>query len=309
MLRSFLVVAEELHFSRAAGRLFVAQQALSREISRLEDRIGKPLFTRTTRQVTLTAAGAELLTYAQQLVALHDKALHALRGEPAPLVIDVVGGGLTPGLVIADARERVRGVEFFAQERHGPGDPASAVRTNEVDVAFGRWTVAGARAAGLRHRLVRLEPLVVLVPDGHPLAGQPEIPLEGLRGSGVCVRSGAQVTQDWDDAIHQLLGPLGVDPADAHPRVHGADELAHHLRLRDAPILVLSSQADVDGAVRRPVVRPIPLYPWAMVWRADLDHAGLRALNEAVDALAAAHRWTHRPDDAWLPAPEAAAAG
>ena len=173
MLRSFLVVAEELHFSRAAGRLFVAQQALSREISRLEDRIGKPLFTRTTRQVTLTAAGAELLTYAQQLVALHDKALHALRGEPAPLVIDVVGGGLTPGLVIADARERVRGVEFFAQERHGPGDPASAVRTNEVDVAFGRWTVAGARAAGLRHRLVRLEPLVVLVPDGHPLAGRP----------------------------------------------------------------------------------------------------------------------------------------
>ena len=72
---------------------------------------------------------------------------------------------------------------------------------------------------------------------------------------------------------------------------------------------MLSSQADVDGAVRRPVVRPIPLYPWAMVWRADLDHAGLRALNEAVDALAAAHRWTHRPDDAWLPAPEAAAAG
>ena len=63
-------------------------------------------------------------------------------------------------------------LEFFARERHGPGDPASAVRANEVDVAFGRWTDAGARAAGLRHRLVRLEPLVGLVPDGHPPAGR-----------------------------------------------------------------------------------------------------------------------------------------
>jgi len=310
MLRSFVVVAEELHFSRAAQRLYVAQQALSREIQRLEDRVGRPLFTRTTRQVTLTPAGQELLGYARRLLALHDKALHALRGEAEPLLVDVVGPGLTPSLVLAEARGRVSDVEFFARERQGlDGAVATlsgqAERTGRIDVAFGRWTASGARAAGLRHRPVRLEPVTVLLPEGHPLATRAEIPLAELEGSGVCFRAGDHVTQDWDDAMHQLLGPLGIDPALAHPPVHGADELAHHLHLRDAPILTMSTQPPVEGAVRRPLVRPAVVYPWAMVWRADLDHPGLRALHGAIDALSAAAHWLRPPDGAWLPEPEA----
>jgi DNA-binding transcriptional LysR family regulator len=310
MLRSFVVVAEELHFSRAAQRLYVAQQALSREIQRLEDRIGRPLFTRTTRQVTLTPAGEELLGYARRLLALHDKALHALRGEAEPLLVDVVGPGLTPSLVLAEARGRVRDVEFFARERQGPDGAVEALsgraeRAGRIDVAFGRWTASGARAAGLRHRPVRLEPVTVLLPEGHPLAARAEIPLADLEGSGVCFRAGDHVTQDWDDAMHQLLGPLGIDPALAHPPVHGADELAHHLHLRDAPILTMSTQPAVEGAVRRPLARPAVVYPWAMVWRADLDHPGLRALHGAIDALSAAEHWLRPPDGAWLPEPEA----
>ncbi|WP_173054413.1 LysR family transcriptional regulator [Phytohabitans houttuyneae] len=310
MLRSFVVVAEELHFSRAAQRLFVAQQALSREIQRLEDRVGRPLFTRTTRQVALTAAGEELLGYARRLLALHDKALHALRGEPEPLLVDVVGPGLTPSLALAEARGLVRDVEFFARERQGLDGAVTtlsgrAERGGRIDVAFGRWTASGARAAGLRHRTVRLEPIMVLLPRAHPLAAQPAVPVAELEGSGVCFRAGDHVTQDWDEAMHQLLGPLGIDPALAHPPVHGADELAHHLHLRDAPILTLSTQPAVEGAVSRPLVRPVALYPWAMLWRADLDHPGLPALHAAVDKLSAAGGWLHRPDGAWLPDPEA----
>src|SRR4029453_7831671 len=61
LLRYFVAVAEELHFTRAANRLFVAQQALSRDIQRLEERVGVPLLERTTRRVTLTPAGQQLL--------------------------------------------------------------------------------------------------------------------------------------------------------------------------------------------------------------------------------------------------------
>ncbi|CAM5424823.1 HTH-type transcriptional regulator HdfR [Streptomyces fumanus] len=61
LLRAFVTVAEELHFTRAASRLYVAQQALSRDVRRLERALGAELFLRTTRQVTLTADGEKLL--------------------------------------------------------------------------------------------------------------------------------------------------------------------------------------------------------------------------------------------------------
>jgi DNA-binding transcriptional LysR family regulator len=77
LLRYFVTVAEELHFSRAAQRLFVAQQALSRDIRRLEDRLGVRLLDRTTRRVTLTPAGGTLLTRARELLAHFDATVRA----------------------------------------------------------------------------------------------------------------------------------------------------------------------------------------------------------------------------------------
>ena len=82
LVRSFVAVAEELHFTRAAARLHVAQQALSRDIRRLESQVGARLFARSTRHVTLTADGERLLVHARSLLALNDAALKELRGRP-----------------------------------------------------------------------------------------------------------------------------------------------------------------------------------------------------------------------------------
>lgn len=82
-LRYFAAVAEELSFSRAAGRLGVSQQALSSQVRHLEDEVGRSLFFRTTRRVELTAAGRALLPKAQVSLAAALDALDTARAaEP-----------------------------------------------------------------------------------------------------------------------------------------------------------------------------------------------------------------------------------
>src|SRR5918996_5556797 len=88
LLRAFLAVAEELHFTRAAARLYVAQQALSRDVRRLERELGAELFVRTTRQVTLTADGERLVPYARRVLAAQEELLAAF-GQARPLLVDL----------------------------------------------------------------------------------------------------------------------------------------------------------------------------------------------------------------------------
>src|SRR6185369_6936388 len=92
LLRAFLAVAEELHFTRAAARLYVAQQALSRDIRRLERDLGAELFLRTTRQVALTPDGERLLPYARRVLDAHDELLAAF-GQARPLLVDLNSPG------------------------------------------------------------------------------------------------------------------------------------------------------------------------------------------------------------------------
>src|SRR3954447_17284007 len=78
LLRHFVAVAEELHFTRAAARLYLTEQSLSRDIRRLEEQLGVPLFPRTTRRVELTADGQRLLARARELLALHDRTVEEM---------------------------------------------------------------------------------------------------------------------------------------------------------------------------------------------------------------------------------------
>ena len=88
LLRAFLAVVEELHFTRAAARLYIAQQALSRDVRRLERELGVELFVRTTRQVTPTADGERLVPYARRVLAAQDELLAAF-GQARPLLVDL----------------------------------------------------------------------------------------------------------------------------------------------------------------------------------------------------------------------------
>jgi DNA-binding transcriptional LysR family regulator len=311
LLRHFVAVAEELHFTRAAARLYLAQQALSRDISRLERQLGVRLFTRTTRRVALTPEGERLLVRARELLALHHQTLRELHDlDPGrPLLVDLLAEGHSPTRVLRAARQRAPRSELVARFHGGFGAALAALLAGRLDVAFGRSEGLGQPfpTEQLGRRLVRLEPLALLLPEEHPLAALDEVPLAALRGTQVDASSGNDQAPEWVDLAVQLLAAFGAEASPAHLHAVGLEETVQHLRSHGRPILTMVERPVAAGVVVRPLTEPLPLYPWTMVFRRELRHPGLDALHAAADELARGEGWRRRPPGAWLPEPDAAA--
>ena len=111
LLRAFVVVADELNFTRASERLFIAQQALSSQIQQLEGRLGIKMFERTTRKVSLTDAGEQLLPYAVAMLGALDEGLALLesarRTEHALLKVGLSGTAVVP--LVSETMRRFAG--------------------------------------------------------------------------------------------------------------------------------------------------------------------------------------------------------
>jgi DNA-binding transcriptional LysR family regulator len=313
LLRYFVAVAEELHFTRAAARLYVAQQALSRDIRRLERQLGVRLFTRTTRRVALTLEGERLLVRARELLALHDQTIQELHGldHDRPLLVDLLAEGHTPVRVLRAARRRVPTARLVARFHGGFGAALELLLAGRLDVAFGRSEGLGRPfpADRLTRRLVRLEPLALLLPSEHPLAAEDAVPSRALHGMQVDTSAGNQDAPEWVDLGGRLLAAIGAEPSPPHLHAEGLEETAQHLRDHGWPILTMVERSLVPGVVVRPLIDPVPLYPWTMVHRRELRHPGLDALHADVDELARSERWLEPPPGAWIPEPEAAALG
>ncbi|MER6051982.1 LysR family transcriptional regulator [Streptomyces sp. NPDC001793] len=313
LLRAFTAVAEELHFTRAAARLHVAQQALSRDVRRLERELGDRLFVRSTRQVALTGAGERLLPYARRVLAAHEELAAAFRADPArPLVVDVAAPVGTAHRLLAEARRRLPdSCELVARFHSGLTGAAAELAAGRLDVSFGRFAgLPAAARAGLCHRPVRLEPMAVLLRADHPLAAAPAVPLDRLAGETLYAAAGNPRTAEWTDLAARLFEGRGIAMAEPFPEIEGAEEFVRVVCRRGWSVLASVEFIEVPGMVLRPVVDPVPLSPVGMVWRRGLRHPGLDALCAAARDLGAGEGWLALPDDAWwLPEADAAAMG
>ncbi|MGP3952674.1 LysR family transcriptional regulator [Streptomyces sp. 7N604] len=313
LLRAFTAVADELHFTRAAARLYVAQQALSRDIRRLERQLGVTLFVRTTRSVELTVDGERLLPYAEGVLAAQDELAAAFGATAAPrrpLLVDVGATVSTAYRVLEEARRAAPDTELVARFHSGLTGAAADILSGRLDVSFGR--VAGldpAVRARLGHRPVRYEPMAVLLHEDHPLAALPQVPLAALAGETLYAAAGNPATAEWTDLAEQLFAGRGIAVAEPFPGIDGDGEFVRIVTKRRWSVLASVAFTVVPGMVLRPLAAPVPLSPVSMVWRAGLRHPGLDALHEAVCTLAEAHCWLRLPPGSWLPDADAALTG
>jgi DNA-binding transcriptional LysR family regulator len=302
LLRAFAAVADELHFTRAAARLYVAQQALSRDIRRLERELGADLFVRTTRQVALTPDGERLLPYARRVLAACDELVDAFRTTHRPLLVDLNSVGLFHCRVLERARELAPEPELMARFESGLTGAATQILAGALDVSFGRY---GGLAPGTRARLdaqfVRYEPMAVLLPEGHALAELSSVPLAALAGETVYAGAGNERTGEWTDLATRLFAGRDITVAPPAPMAVGKEEFRRIMAKLGTPVLAVVDFPPMPGSVLRPLVDPVPLSPVSMVWRRGLRHPGLDALRTAATELGAREGWLRRPEGAWLP--------
>ncbi|MBD2772691.1 LysR family transcriptional regulator [Iningainema tapete] len=181
-LTYFVAVAEELHFGRAAKRLYVTQQALSKQIHCLEAELEIQLFYRTKRSCQLTEAGVVFLEEARRLL---DQALHAVqvtkrvaRGEVGQLKLSFASPALHSVLpkILKIFRETHPDVEVILKEI-STLEQVKALLKNEVDVGF---LYPPINENSLNLQPILEEALMIVLPAYHPLAALKHLPLEAL---------------------------------------------------------------------------------------------------------------------------------
>jgi DNA-binding transcriptional LysR family regulator len=237
-LRSFVAVADALHFGRAAAALRIAQPALSQQIRRLERDLGVELFTRTSRSVALTPAGAVLHRRARSLLARAamdvDEVVRVARGEQGRLDVGFVSSALPLGPAgrVQRFRERFPLVRVHLTEGYTAWLTGRVLR-GDLDLAILRDP---EQVDGLRLTPFHEERFVAVVPASHPLAERgrvrgPELAADpfvffpAVAGSLATERNLAPVVADgrvpevvqeatnWTTLLHLVAAGIGVTVA------------------------------------------------------------------------------------------------
>lgn len=274
-LRYLVALAEELNFTRAAANEHIAQPALSQQIRRLEDELGLTLVERTTRQVTLTAAGELLVVRARRVLAELDAAhteLQGLRGMDVGHVM--IGAMHTMGpvdlsIVLAEFNERHPNVGLTVREASSE-EMAEMLRVDEIDLAFLSVTER-VESHGLGFAQLVSEELVVLLPPGHPLAGRRAVRMADLAAERfISFRAGARLRELQSAAGREA----GFEPA---VRLETNDSRrVRRLVARGLGVAILPrSDAEGPGAevVVATLVQPSLRRDITLAWRDGRRHA------------------------------------
>ena len=282
-LRHFVVLAEELHLTRAAERLYLSQPALSKQLRSMEERLGFALFLRRPRGLELTRHGEVLLPVAREIVERWHEVMEEARNQERPQVL--VLGIQTAGRrdLHRSAFERFRSIApgWDVQVRQiGWQDPSTGLLDGTCDLALCWLPVP---EDDLSWRVLLQEPRHVAMPADHRLATRREVAFTDLLDEPfLALPESAGALRDFWLAVPERQGrPVVVAGV-----VHTPDEAYEAVALGSGVALVAEGNSAVyahPGVVCRPV-SGLPPAGLAVVWRTRDRRPAVEALRECFSA-------------------------
>jgi DNA-binding transcriptional LysR family regulator len=281
----FLVLADELHFGRTAERLFLSSSRISQTVRAMETRVGGQLFERTSRQVRLTALGAQLRDrLAPPYKELHD-AFAAVRelatgvtGELRISMLTFAAGGPSFANIVREFEAANPGCRVVVYEAF-PGEALNRLRRGELDLVA-HWLPLTQPDLTVGPILAR-EDRALAVRTGHPLAERGWATPEDLADYAVVDAAGI-----LPDETLEHLYPRRTPTGRAIPRRHREGRMAEVLSLVARGEVVHPTAASLALYYSHPDITLIPLrdspaLESALVWVTDQQNAAVRAFAEA----------------------------
>lgn len=193
LLRTFLAVAQSLSFTRAAASLGLGQPTVSQHVRRLEEAVGRPLFVRDTRSVTLTADGEAMAGFARSILAAHEQAVAYFTGSglSGRLRFGVTDDlALTPvPRILRDFRQLYPRIDLELTVSQS-GALQRRVESGHLDVAFVKQTAGEGRG-----RLVRRDRLIWAAAPGTKLEAGRRIALVVYQAPSISRSLGVQALE------------------------------------------------------------------------------------------------------------------
>ncbi|WP_067865142.1 LysR family transcriptional regulator [Nocardia shimofusensis] len=296
-LVSFITIAEELHFGRAAQRLHLTQPSLSAQLQKLEKSLGVQLVARNSHEVKLTPAGREFEAQARLVVAQLDRAAEVAKATAAGRsgTLDV-GYNLPASRHVLPAAltrmtERHPDIEISLWEkRTGPQLAALADGTLDLALVYGHPSSSAFRYRRLLHRV----PLVAVVGRRHRWAERPGVPFAELAGQN-CVLFARDQCPAMYDAIFRAAAETEISLAITHT----ADDpgaTAHMVSVR--PLVGFASLpraismgmgAPGNSSVAVKLLDPVPTLDLYAVWRAEEKNPAVEMLLECLEFSGSVH--------------------
>ncbi len=297
-LTFFVGVADELHFGRAAERLYIAQPALSQHIRRLERELGVDLFDRGRRRIRLTPAGEAFYQEARRTLITAERARavarQASRGERGRL--EIVVGFTAYTNAVAELLWRMRDDAPDLVPELVANDAVSVERElyeGDVSVAILDGPV---NVPGTKSRVLAVEPLVAILSPGHPLTELESVTMTDLVAYPLIVASRASGPR-----VYARVASL----VESCPGDHDMSEARNAATLTLAPasgaVVGLSTRSLAERGrphvVLRPIADPGSSVNVVVAWRDEAASPQLKVLLNALDAITADREQGGRPGD------------
>ncbi|MET0311552.1 MAG: LysR family transcriptional regulator [Burkholderiaceae bacterium] len=283
-LRYFLVLAEELHFGRAARRLAISQPPLSTNIQQLEASVGARLFARSSKSVQLTEAGRAFVPHARALIEQAQQAARHARdvaeGLAGSLQVGFVGTMLYRGLpaLLQRFQEQHPRLRLTLRELSS-SEQLVELSQERLDVGFVHTTRV---PPALSKILVASQPFVACLPVAHPLAKKRSMPLSALSGEPFACVSRA-VSADYHDRIVSLCQDAGFDPEIRYELRHWLSVVSLVSQGLGVALVPRSLKLSaLPGAAFVPLSTQTLPYETYCLWHAQRGHLALEAFIASV---------------------------